>query len=114
MAAGGEGGGGGRNGSGGGHGYEIDSMRSGWHPALAKAKSAYDEFLQHMQAFTNGVGDTPTDPATKDAAQQLLAALGPVPDRIDEINGVTRQADRNEWDRLVDNPRPNDHKWTRG
>jgi len=44
----------------------------------------------------------------------LLAALGPVPDRIDEINGVTRQADRNEWDRLVDNPRPNDHKWTKG
>jgi hypothetical protein len=97
-----------------GAGYDIDSMRSGWDPALARAKAAHEAFLAEMRAFAAAVAETPVHGSVHDAAMQLVASVGPVADRVDALHGLTHQADRETWDRLIDNPRPNDPKWTNG
>jgi hypothetical protein len=96
-----------------GAGYDIDSMASGWDPALARAKAAHETFVAEMRAFAAGVAETPVHSSVHDAAMQLVAAVAPVTDQVDALHGLTRQADADLWQHHVDAPRPNHGKWGR-
>lgn len=95
-------------GSGGG---DIDSMRSGWDPHLQAAKTQVEEALAGLRRFAAGVGDAPVHQSVRDAAEAITHQFERVPEQIDEVNGLTRQADAPLWD-LAEGNRPNKQAWT--
>lgn len=101
-----------RGGGGGNAGYDVTSMRNDWTPALGRAKSTVEDFVAQMRAFAAARDDDPVHQSVKDAAAAIAAAAEPLVDRVEEVNGLTRQADATRWE-IAEAPRPNDDRWTR-
>lgn len=91
--------------------YEIDGM-SQWDSMLAGAKGKIEEFVADMRRFAAaGVGGSPVHQAAREHAETIAAAATGLVDHVDQVHGITRQADAELWRHHVDNPDPNHHKW---
>lgn len=90
---------------------DIQSMRSDYPQAVARARQAVETAHNEVAGIVAGLEQAPINPASKDAWREFAGMLASLPTRVDDADGATRASDEEFWRELADGGRPNPQAW---